>query len=120
MKGAGMAINSLMGCSNPAGMGEQEKTWKKGAQVCLSTGSNKQLITLMEDVQPGQQTARATTKDGKLIMADVPWLTEYSDCIPNGQAEMDDEEEEEEDDEELDSTEAGTDRAIKIIIRGRK
>ena len=117
MKGAGMAINSLMGCSSPAGMGEQEKTWKKGAQVCLSTGSNKQLITLMENVQPGQQTARATTKEGKVIMADVPWLTEYSDCIPNGQAEMDDEDE---DGDELDSTEAGTDRAIKIIIRGRK
>ena len=83
MKGAVKLASMLQGCtSNPM---KPEKTggmlFRKGDMACLMTGSDEQMVTLMEDVDDSMSTARAMMPDGKLRQVDVRFLSEMGNCM---------------------------------------
>lgn len=84
-KGLGMLLGSLTGCSGErptmAGMEDEEGSKKAGDQVCYQQGGTPIMITLLEDVKPGQMTARAQKADGKQFMADTNYFQDSEYCM---------------------------------------
>ena len=97
VKGIGKAISSLQGCSGANPMeNESGPLFRKGDNACLMTSGGKQMVKLLEDVDPEALSARAEFTDGRITMVDVSMLSQCG--------------EQEDDDEESDG--------IKIIIQG--
>jgi len=83
LKGAGKLASVMQGCmANPTRRDSQnEYLYRKGDQACLLTGSDKQTVTLMEDVTEDMGTARALMPDGKMRQIDVKFLSGVGNCM---------------------------------------
>ena len=78
-----MLLGSLQGCSSsPSDLYEVEDEieYEEGDKVCYQANGKKLILTLLEDIKPGQKTVFTEKEDGSRFMADVEYI---GSCVEN-------------------------------------
>lgn len=83
-------MGSLMGCSSPNNVEDDEDTtetpapsplYKNGEQVCYANSTGTEFITLLEDTVPGSLAVKAQHADGKKFYANVEDILSNMACM---------------------------------------